>query len=52
MRATAGRRDWLLQGRLWEGVVWLILVAIMSMIAREAWGAEACAPDASRSSRS
>ena len=32
--------DWPVPGRLWEGFVFLILVAVLSIVAREAFGAE------------
>jgi hypothetical protein len=38
MRAMA--RDWPLPDRMWELFVWLIFVAVLSIFAREAMGAE------------
>ncbi len=39
-RQVARERDWPLPGEAWEVLVWLVLIAVLSMIARQAMGAE------------
>lgn len=39
-RQAAHERDWPLPAEVWEVLVWLVLIAVLSMIARQAMGAE------------
>lgn len=43
-------RDWPLPQRVWELFVWLVLIAVLSIAARESFGAER--PGAARSAPS
>lgn len=47
--AAAHARDWPLPHRVWELFVWLVLIAVLSIAARESYGAERPQPGAAQS---
>lgn len=45
---AAHARDWPLPHRVWELFMWLVLIAVLSIAARESYGAERPLPGAER----